>query len=348
LSKFSRLEIQTIAAAGFLGVLAAGCDLLLTQFTQWGIIGVALVTATVTVVTALILIRFVIRRFALSRINALYRTIYNIRQLEDITDNHSGNTDELLNQIQKEVTNWAKTRTSEIEDLRKLEVYRKEFLSNVSHELKTPIFNIQGYVTTLLEGGMEDPTINRKYLERTEKSVERMIHIIQDLESISRIESGELVLDKENFDVADMAKDIIDAQEMKAGKKSIKIKVRESARSPRVNADKERIRQVLTNLIVNSIKYGKENGSTEISFQDVEDRILIEVSDDGIGIAPEHLPRLFERFYRVDKGRSRDQGGTGLGLAIVKHILEAHGQSINVRSKEGAGSTFSFTLNKAK
>lgn len=288
------------------------------------------------------------KRFISNRIRALYKTIYNVKLPDNEELNMPGSGDALINKIQAEVTEWAKNRSSEIEDLRKLEIYRKEFLGNVSHELKTPIFNIQGYVSTLIEGGIEDPEINKKYLERTEKSVERMITIIQDLESISRIESGEMALDLENFDLGNLAQDIVESQEMKASKRGIRLRMRENLNVIRVQADKDRIRQVLTNLVVNSIKYGKDNGETEIRLFDMEDHVLVEVSDNGIGIGKEHLPRLFERFYRVDKGRSREQGGTGLGLAIVKHILEAHGQTINVRSSEGVGSTFSFTLRKAR
>lgn len=289
--------------------------------------------------------QYYIRHFVKNRIRALYKTIYNIKdnQSPDIAE-----SDDLMQQMEREVTEWMKNRSTEIEDLKKLEHYRREFLGNVSHELKTPIFNIQGYISTLLDGGLEDPNINRNYLQRAEKSVERMINIIDDLEAISRLESGEMVLEKETFDIVDLSKEIIDSQEMKAGERKIKLHFKENFKPIRVHADKDRIRQVMTNLIVNSLKYGKDGGETEVRFYDMDDNVLIEISDNGIGIAKEHLPRLFERFYRVDKGRSREQGGTGLGLAIVKHILEAHGQTINVRSSEGVGSTFSFTLPKAK
>jgi two-component system phosphate regulon sensor histidine kinase PhoR len=289
---------------------------------------------------------YYVRNFINSRIRTLYKTIYNLKDYQSADGAEGG--DDLMQKMEREVTDWMKNRSTEIEDLKKLEHYRREFLGNVSHELKTPIFNIQGYISTLLDGGLEDENINRNYLQRAEKSVERMINIIDDLEAISRLESGEMVLEKENFDIVELSRDIMESQEMKAGERKIDLHFKEVYKPLKINADKDRIRQVMTNLIVNSIKYGKDGGETEVRFFDLDDNILIELSDNGIGIAKEHLPRLFERFYRVDKGRSREQGGTGLGLAIVKHILEAHGQTINVRSSEGVGSTFSFTLPKAK
>ncbi len=286
------------------------------------------------------------RNFINNRIRTLYKTIYNLKDQQSADGPVAG--DDLMQQMEREVTDWMKTRSTEIEDLKKLEHYRREFLGNVSHELKTPIFNIQGYIATLLDGGLEDASINRNYLQRAEKSVERMINIIDDLEAISRLESGEMILERDNFDMVELSREIIEALEMKAGERKIKVHLKEAYRPLKVNADKDRIRQVITNLIVNSVKYGKDGGETEIRFYDLDDNILVEISDNGIGIAKEHLPRLFERFYRVDKGRSREQGGTGLGLAIVKHILEAHGQNINVRSAESVGSTFSFTLPRVK
>lgn len=346
-----QLSLRNLAllAAFIVGLVTLAVSAIVEYFLTDSIEWIALIAGSVlSMVLTMVLFLYFTKRFISNRIRALYKTIYNVKLPDNEELQLPGTGDELINKIQNEVTEWAKNRSTEIEDLRKLEIYRKEFLGNVSHELKTPIFNIQGYVSTLIEGGIEDPEINRKYLERTEKSVERMITIIQDLESISRIESGEMTLDLENFDLGNLAQDVAEGQEMKAGKRGIKLRVRENQNIVRVYADKDRIRQVLTNLVVNSIKYGKDNGETDVRIIDMEDHVLVEVSDNGIGIGKEHLPRLFERFYRVDKGRSREQGGTGLGLAIVKHILEAHGQTINVRSSEGVGSTFSFTLRKAK
>jgi two-component system phosphate regulon sensor histidine kinase PhoR len=259
------------------------------------------------------------------------------------------NTQYPLKELEQQVSEWSAERKEEIEQLEKLENYRKEFLGNVSHELKTPIFNIQGYIATLLDGGLEDKSINRSYLERGMKSVDRMIAIVEDLQTITQLEKGELEIEEERFDILALVKDVIDAQELKAREKKISLELANAADQPQwVSADKFRIRQVLVNLVVNSVRYGKENGKTTIKISDAGEKIIIEVADTGIGIPKEHLHRIFERFYRADKSRSREQGGTGLGLSIVKHILEAHGQSISVMSTEGAGSIFSFTLKKGK
>ena len=290
------------------------------------------------------------RFFIYSRLKQLYVQIHSYRK-NDIPENaisamEFGNN--IFDDINKEVGLWAKERKDEIDRLKKLETYRKEYVGNVSHELKTPIFNIQGYIMTLLDGGLSDETINIDYLQRAENSVERMIGIVDDLEAISQLEAGQLALDLERFELQSMVKEIIKAEEMKATTKGIILSMKENPDKPVwVFADKFRIRQVLTNLIVNSIKYGKEFGETKVKFTDVGDQIRVEVADTGIGIDEKHLSRLFERFYRVDKHRSREQGGTGLGLSIVKHILEAHNQSITVMSKVGNGSTFTFTLKKA-
>ncbi|MBI3503094.1 MAG: sensor histidine kinase [Bacteroidetes bacterium] len=253
----------------------------------------------------------------------------------------------VIEKIKKESEQIKSQRKEEIERLNELENYRKEFLGNVSHELKTPIFNIQGYISTLLDGGLEDKTINLDYLVRSMKSVDRMIAIVEDLQTITQLEKGELEIEEERFDIIALTKDAIDSEEMKAKEKKISIELaNDSTQQIFVLADKFRIRQVIANLIVNSIRYGKENGKTTIKISDAGEKIIVEIADSGIGIPKEHLPRVFERFYRVDKSRSREQGGTGLGLSIVKHILEAHGQTIDVMSTEGAGSVFSFTLKK--
>lgn len=283
----------------------------------------------------------------LKKVNRLLNTVKNYRANGDNPSPNPKYTNNEIHNLDLEIRAWAEDRKDEIERLKKLEVYRKEFLGNVSHELKTPIFNIQGYVLTLLDGGLEDPSINKNYLERAEKSIDRMITIVDDLEAISQLETGELQIEPERFDIYTLAKDVADAQEMKATTKGIILTFPEDSKPIFVFADRFRIRQVLVNLIVNSVKYGKEYGETKIRFYDVGENVMVEIADNGIGIEKEHLPRLFERFYRVDKSRSREQGGTGLGLAIVKHIIEAHNQSINVMSTEGAGTVFSFTLKKA-
>jgi two-component system phosphate regulon sensor histidine kinase PhoR len=241
----------------------------------------------------------------------------------------------------------ARDQQDQIEELKKLEAYRREFLGNVSHELKTPLFNIQGYLLTLLDGGMEDPEILKEYLRRSEKNIDRMISIIGDLETISQFETGEMKLNLIRFDMVALAREVIDLLETKAKKKNILLTCREhSNHTHYVWADKERIRQVLINLVDNSIKYGNEGGQTLISFTDLPGEVETRVADNGIGVLQKDIPRLFERFFRVDKSRSREQGGSGLGLAIVKHIMEAHGTSVRVESMPGEGSTFSFSLKK--
>ncbi|MEM1218267.1 MAG: ATP-binding protein, partial [Bacteroidota bacterium] len=225
---------------------------------------------------------------------------------------------------------------------------RRRFLGDISHELKTPIFNIQGYLETLIDGGMDDPNINRNYLLRAVKNVDRLNTIVEDLDSISRLETGDLVLEMQNFDIRELVEEVFEDFEFKAQAKGIKLDFKQGADQRfRVCADRESIRQVVTNLVTNSIKYGKENGVTKVGFYDMDRNILVEVADDGIGIDKESLNHIFERFFRVDKSRSREQGGSGLGLSIVKHLIEAHQQSVHVRSSVQLGSTFGFTLEKA-
>lgn len=250
----------------------------------------------------------------------------------------------------KEVEKFAQKRKTEIETLKIREDYRKEFMGNISHELKTPLFTVQGYILTLLDGAKDNPEILDKYLSRANKGVERLIYIVKDLDMITKLEVGDLNLNYTNFDIIELVQSVFDLYEMKANKKNIALTFDMSYPDPIiVHADKERIQQVISNLIVNSIKYGKEDGTTEISIENlIRNKVIIRVTDNGEGIAQAHIPRLFERFYRVDKSGSRREGGSGLGLAIVKHIIEAHHERIYVESDYRIGSEFSFTLEKVK
>ena len=294
-------------------------------------------------------ILFIIRKYIKDRIKPIYNTIRDLPISGKKMEERSLDPNSLLHNVKFEVEEWAKTQLKEIERLKELERYRKDFVGNVSHELKTPIFNIQGYVLTLLEGGMDDPKINQLYLSRTEKSIDRMVSIVEDLESITKLESGELKLNIVKLDIVKIVEEVIDMHQLAAADRKIVVEIANKPDKPVfIKADKKRILEVLTNLTINAIKYGKKKGIVSLSFHDMEDNIIVEVADDGIGIEKKDLPRVFERFFRVDKSRSREQGGTGLGLSIVKHIIEAHNQSINVRSVVDKGTTFNFTLEKAK
>lgn len=250
--------------------------------------------------------------------------------------------------LTKEVKKFASDKKLEIETLKVREEYRREFMGNVSHELKTPLFTVQGYIDTLIDGAVKNKELRTKYLERAQKGVERLVYIVEDLDMISRLEMGELNLDYKKFDIVNLIQNVFDLLEMQADKKNIILMFDRKYRSSIcVNADQEKIQQVLTNLIMNSIKYGKENGTTEITIEDlVKDKIIVRVRDNGEGIEKQNISRLFERFYRVDKSGSRDEGGSGLGLSIVKHIIERHNEKIYVESEFGKGSEFSFTLEK--
>ena len=291
-----------------------------------------------------IIVYYLLNNFIFEKINPIYKTILNLNIPEKEIKNKLEDKD-MIRDVNEEFQNWANKKTQEIDQLKQMAKYRKEFIGNVSHELKTPIFNIQGYVLTLLDGGLEDESINRLYLEKTEKSINRMISIVNDLESITKLEAGELELNYTDFDIVKLIKEGFDAQELRAKQNKVSL-ILNSEKPIWVNADREQIDHLLTNLAVNSINYGKEKGKTEISFTNMGENVLIEISDNGVGIPYNEIPRVFERFYRVDKSRSRNSGGTGLGLAIVKHIVEAHSQTINVRSTVNQGTSFAFTLKK--
>jgi len=291
-------------------------------------------------------IEFMIEKFLSQRIKVIYKNITEIRRTETkplVDDNKS------LDDAEQDVQAWAESKDKKIASLQELADYRRNYIGNVSHEMKTPIFNVQGYIHTLLDGAINDAEVNMTFLTKASRNVERLQHIVEDLETIAKLETGKMVIDLQTFDLYQLAAEVFEELEIKALNKQAKLGFKnDMAKSFFVRADKEYIRQVLNNLINNSIKYGKIGGNTKIGFYDMDKVILTEVSDNGIGIAPQHLKHLFDRFYRVDRNRSRDVGGTGLGLSIVKHILEAHNQSVHVRSTENVGTTFSFTLEKAE
>jgi len=290
-----------------------------------------------------------LRKFIYKKVKIIYKSIHSLKAPKSAPTIQIDMQTHVIDKEEREVTEWAKDWTQEIKYLKNLEQYRKEFIDNVSHELKTPIFNIQGYLYTLAEGGMYNPEINEKYIKRAISNVDRIADIVQDLSHISRFERGGVALEIKKFNIHDLVLEVITDMEISAQNKNISLELKDNTqKSFWVNADKDMIRQILVNLISNSIKYGNENGKTLVGFYDLDRNILVEISDTGRGISQEHLPRLFERFYRIDKGRSREEGGTGLGLSIVKHIIEAHNQTINVRSRLGLGSTFGFTLEKSR
>ena len=336
------LYIAVVATVAFIVLLIISLSLSSKTLLITGILSAIALFCCVYLFSHHILIDFIF-----DKINPIYKTLHNTNIYSKERKKFMVGKD-IIAEVKEDVSIWAKNKSQEIDQLKQLEKYRKEFLGNVSHELKTPIFNIQGYVLTLLDGGLEDATINRLYLERTEKSINRMINIVEDLESISRLEGGELKLQYEDLNIISLVDDAFEMQEMLASNQNIKLGFAANYEKPiKVSADRKRITEVLNNLLVNSIKYGRKNGKTFVSFIDIGDQILVEIADNGIGIAEKDLSRIFERFYRTDKSRSRDLGGTGLGLSIVKHIIEAHGQTIHVRSNVGEGTTFTFTLAKA-
>lgn len=293
-----------------------------------------------------IFIQYRVQKFIYRQIEKIYN---DLKLLDEVNlDKKKISTD--MSTLTREVERFAENKKLEIATLKDRENYRKEFMGNVSHELKTPLFTVQGYILTLLDGAMKDKAVRKKYLQRANKGVERLIYIIKDLDMLTKLEVGNLVLQEEDFNILELVQNVFDLLEMKAAKKNISLAFdKDYTDSIMVYADRDRIQQALTNLVENSIKYGKQDGTTEVSIENlIKNKVIVRVTDNGEGIEKQHLQRVFERFYRVDKSGSRAVGGSGLGLSIVKHLIEAHHEKIYIESQFGVGSEFSFTLEKSK
>lgn len=327
-----------------LGVFTFLLYFLQSQFLDNSIWAAALISVLVIIVSFL-LYKLVIEGYFENRIKLIYKNIYNVKRGGPVRE--KGPKD-ALKKADEDVSLWAEEFKSELDELKSREKFRREFIGNVSHELKTPIFNIQGYILTLLDGGLEDENINRQYLKRANKSVDRLIDLIQDMDTLNKLESNVMELKKSQFDIVELTSEVIDMLSDKAKNSEVVLELKSpSEKSILVNADLQRIEQVLFNLLVNAIKYNdKKKGLVNISFHDLGESIMVEVVDNGMGIPDKDINRIFERFYRVDKSRTRGTGGSGLGLSIVKHIIDQHEQILNVTSADGKGSTFTFTLHK--
>lgn len=338
--KFSFKTSSFIAV--FLTLAVSLFSIVTTGFQLWPILGFAVVSFLIP----FIIIQYRVEHFIYKRIKNIYD---NVALLDASTLDPSQITTDMAT-LTKEVEKFAEGKKLEIETLQIRETYRKEFMGNVSHELKTPLFTVQGYILTLLDGAMNDKAVRKKYLLRASKGVERLIYIVKDLDMITKLETGDLHLHRENFNIVELIQNVFDLLEMKAAKRNISLVFDLPYKEPiMIYADIDRMQQVISNLVVNSIKYGKKGGTTEVSIENlIKNKVIIRVSDNGEGIEKENIPRLFERFFRVDKSGSRKEGGSGLGLSIVKHILEAHNEKIYVESVFGSGSEFSFTLEKSK
>lgn len=323
---------------------------ILLVITHFLVIKIPVIYSVLVIVSSFLFAFFVLQyrveKFIYKRVKKIYD---DVSLLENSSFRNQSITTDMAT-LTKEVQKFAKDKKLEIETLKIREEYRREFLGNVSHELKTPLFTVQGYLLTLLDGAMDDKNIRKKYLQRAEKGVERLIYIVKDLDMITKLETGDIHLELSEFNVVEVIQNVFDLLEMRAAKKNITLTFDKKYNTKiLVFADQEKVQQVITNLVMNSIKYGKENGTTEVSIEDlVNNKIIIRVTDNGEGIEKKHIPRLFERFYRVDKSGARSEGGSGLGLAIVKHIVEGHDEKIYIESEYGVGSEFSFTLEKIK
>lgn len=318
--------------------------LLILHFTRSADLGINsfVFIPLVTGLVSIGLFSFLIEKFINQKIKLIYRIISS-QKLSSENDMKIG--EDVLEKLTKDTAEWALTQKNQIEHLKKQDEFRKEFLGNLAHELKTPVFSIQGYILTLLEGGLEDKNVNRNFLERALNGVDRISNLLEDLDDISRYEYDNYRLKIKSFDIVTLVNETFSNVASQAKEKNITLEFNKRYQPIFVKADKGKIAQVLINLLSNAVSYSKENETVSIRFHIIDKAsLLVEVADNGLGIDAKHLPRLFERFYRVDKSRARNVGGSGLGLAIVKHIVEAHNQTINVRSTEGEGSTFSFTM----
>jgi two-component system phosphate regulon sensor histidine kinase PhoR len=343
---FKAKNLSPQKLAGFTALILSGVITLGAALisANWKII---LTAFALTFLVSYYLYLYTLQNFIYRKIKLIYKFIYQTKASKrEEFFNKNILPSKTIEEVSEDVEKWASQKKEELDMLRRNEEFRKEFLLNLSHELKTPIFAVQGYIHTLLDGALDDPTVNKLFLKNATKNIDRLCRLIDDLDEISKLESGEMTINKENFTIQELIRDVFDTLSLKANTKGIKFQVKKGCEAPiHVQADKEKVRQVLINLIDNSIKYGRPDGHTVASIYVMDDkRVLVEISDNGIGMSEEHLPRVFERFYRTDRARSRDIGGTGLGLAIVKHIIEAHDQTINIRSKPEIGSTFGFTL----
>ncbi len=347
-SKNATPQQIALFAAGFSGLIVAAVLVGLTLLgkAEWMVV---LVTTPLAILGAYLVFLAYLRRYIYRKIKLVYKTIHQHKLSAGEKANVVNVHEDIIDQVQQDVSSWIHEQNQQLAQLKQFDQYRQRFLGDISHELKTPIFNVQGYLETLLDGAINDEAVRHKYIAKAAYNVERLNTIVEDLESISRLENGKEFLDMQVFDVRELVEEVFEELAMKSAGKGVSLLLKPGADKPyRVRADRENIRQVLINLVNNSLKYGRKGGNTKVAFYDMDTNILVEVADNGIGIREDHLSRIFERFYRVDKSRSRDAGGSGLGLSIVKHIIEAHEQTVNVRSGVNLGSTFGFTLAKAK
>ncbi len=342
--KFKKTYKFAAYTSGYITLVLSAFLVLLLLYTQSFSYYILLGFILLCYIVSFFIIQQRVEKFIYKRIKKIYDDV----SLLDASSFSSQPITTNMETLTKEVERFAHTKKLEIEALKIREHYRKDFIGNISHELKTPLFTVQGYLLTLLDGAFDDKKVSEKYLKRANKGVERLIYIVKDLDMITKFETGDLDLQKEAFDVVEIIQNVFDLLEMRANTQKVTLTF-EADYSPKyVYADKERIQQVITNLLVNAIKYSKEKGTVEVSIENLtKSKYLIRITDNGIGIKEEHLSRVFERFYRVEKSGSRETGGSGLGLAIVKHIMEAHNERIYVESQYGIGSEFSFTLEKA-